>query len=570
MNEANISELNQSKKWFLGLYFDDNYFAAALLDRQANQQYPIFWQKSDQSPTYLLPTVAYCDANSQFILGIDAVKQAKNNQGIYLEKFQAYLNLTIPYYEPEKRQWQPHLQGDLDFSVTLYWIRQAVKAFCLTLTPINATIKGDLTIGTTDLSSTELAAALSQLEAVIVNLPTGWNESYRFNLREAILGAKLVQKPDQIFFVEEAIASFLGYLSSLSQTQLQPETTLLINLGALTTELALINWQDPCQNFHQDHFQIKSWAYGINHLPQDILSQLIYPQWSPYLDYNLSKLELDSLKPGIAQTAKRNALNLHLQSSPLGRSLTQAANLVELVLQKKTAFTSNLGKWQWGVKRQHFQDRVIAPIVSQFNQQINQLLSQTNLSDYDIAQVVFTGNYDPTLIPVFSELLNRKLANINLIKLASLEDTKRIVLGLSLVPLFPQVINSFNHQYSDYFLLLELLKTIDKTTFTLTELCQSLEKRGLNTRLCGDQIRQLLTGKLPLGLLPSLNDFRVFTQASQNNPDYQILNTDLWITKQQDQSYQINQKQLKILGKYFKLILASSQQKMKDPLIFFN
>ncbi|HAA33548.1 MAG TPA: hypothetical protein DCE56_44750, partial [Cyanobacteria bacterium UBA8553] len=57
-----------------------------------------------------------------------------------------------------------------------------------------------------------LQGALQQLEGVVLGYPADWGDTYHFNLREAVLEAKLVRHPEQIFFLEDAIAAILAGL----------------------------------------------------------------------------------------------------------------------------------------------------------------------------------------------------------------------------------------------------------------------------------------------------------------------------------------------------------------------
>ena len=55
---------------------------------------------------------------------------------------------------------------------------------------------------------------LKTLTGVIVGYPSGWNAAYRFNIREAVLGARLVNRADQVAMVGDAIATLLSRLPS--------------------------------------------------------------------------------------------------------------------------------------------------------------------------------------------------------------------------------------------------------------------------------------------------------------------------------------------------------------------
>ena len=67
-----------------------------------------------------------------------------------------------------------------------------------------------------------LDAALEDLQGVILGTPAYWSDAYRFNLREAVLGAGLVGDSSQIFVVEDAIATLLSAVTSVTNLNLTP------------------------------------------------------------------------------------------------------------------------------------------------------------------------------------------------------------------------------------------------------------------------------------------------------------------------------------------------------------
>jgi hypothetical protein len=67
-------------------------------------------------------------------------------------------------------------------------------------------------VGAVGLKSETLVSALGQLEGVILGCPAVWGDSYRLNLREAVLESKLVRHPEKIFILEDAIAAILAGL----------------------------------------------------------------------------------------------------------------------------------------------------------------------------------------------------------------------------------------------------------------------------------------------------------------------------------------------------------------------
>ena len=81
------------------------------------------------------------------------------------------------------------------------------------LDPVDAPAPGEATsCGTVGLEETALQAAMNRLKGIIVGYPTNWPDTYSLNIREAVLAVGLVTDPNQIFFIEDAIATVLSGL----------------------------------------------------------------------------------------------------------------------------------------------------------------------------------------------------------------------------------------------------------------------------------------------------------------------------------------------------------------------
>ncbi|HAT15639.1 MAG TPA: hypothetical protein DCS91_20515, partial [Microcoleaceae bacterium UBA11344] len=150
-----------------------------------------------------------------------------------------------------------------------------------------------------------LDAALEDLQGVILGTPANWSDAYRFNLREAVLGAGLVGDSSQIFVVEDAIATLLSAVTSVTNLNLTPGRsgesiaddrvvrlrsptstvvldeqsliggTLILNAGAATVELALVDLPENMQDLTYADFTCQSFAYAGNAFDQDIICQLL-------------------------------------------------------------------------------------------------------------------------------------------------------------------------------------------------------------------------------------------------------------------------------------------------------
>src|ERR671932_2420781 len=215
--------------WYLGIDFGTTGVSAVVLNYSTGQRYPIYWShelstKRDELPTgtsqftphssdepiFRLPTLAYFgpapsqlsveQAIAPIVVGSLASTSANNRPGVFIENFKPYLNIGIPYYCPKRHQWEPTLQLPGKQLVSLYWVRQSLQALLATLTPNSTRPNAGMKVGAKGLEIETLTRALQQLKGVILGSPAAWGDTYRFNLREAVLEAKLVSSPEQIFF----------------------------------------------------------------------------------------------------------------------------------------------------------------------------------------------------------------------------------------------------------------------------------------------------------------------------------------------------------------------------------
>ncbi len=630
--------------WYLGLDFGTTGISAVLLNYSTGQRYPIYWSnnlgitdeelrvvpsqfttRSSGEKLFRLPAVIYSGSaasregeaihrvssveqgEAPIVIGSLASTLANKQPGLFLQNFKPYLNLGIPYYCPKHHGWEPTLQLSSQQLVSLYWVRRALQALLATLSPQTASLDSMITVGAVDLESETLESALRHLEGVILGYPATWGDTYHFNLREAVLEAKLVRYPEQIFFLEDAIASILAGLPSsnanapksgsipegqqernfspiLEQTN-QPLTpsplshwrggTLVINVGANTTELALVDLPDDLEDLTNRDFNLYSLPYAGNAIDLDIFCQLLYPQMSLAQQQKLS-LDTHNLElplPGQPDPQKRDRLTSLLQSSPLGRALLKATGYLKLILQHKDEFTLKLGTDQWVVLHSDLEARVILPFIQQLNQKLNTLLIETGISEQGIYQVLCIGGTG--VFATLQKWIQQKLPLATLIQDSDSPTGNWVAAGLATLPLYPQVLNRSQQQYSDYFLLLELLRAFPKDAddpanppYSLEEIMQHLERRGLNTSTCYERLVRLLEGQLPSGLVPSIEDDSWLSQASKQNLHYSMLTaTPQLFSKEGNQLYRPNCRQHERLRQYLDILLSRTHQKFEEPLI---
>lgn len=629
-------EKNTNKAlWYLGIDFGTTTISAVLINRSTGEQYQIYWWNNldkvnpefasqiSGEAMFRLPTATYSGPGASkifvetpvasVVVGSLASLLAKE-PGIYLQNFKPYLKIGIPYYSQEHHEWEPTLQLPGQQSVSLYWVRWALQAILTTLTPDNTQQNIPLKIGAVGLESETLATALGQLEGVVLSCPKSWGDTYQINLREAVIEAKLVQDIGQIFFLEDAIATILAALfnqnrvthsealvssnqqsiqvSSTHSSLLTPQNstpwcgcTLAINCGATTTEMALVDVPNNLEYLTNTSFKLRSWAYGGNAIEQDIFWELLYPQLSEEQLKELSlNPDLEIPLPNQPEQKKRDGATSELPSSPFGQALLKACGYLKLILQRKAEFTLELGTNRWLVKRHDFESRVIVPFVDQINRELNALLVEGKVLGTEITRVICLGG--SSNLPTMKKWLERKLPNATLIQEADLPNG--IASGLASLALYPQVLNQEQQQYSDYFILLEILRAFSDTggnsssrAYSIKEIMGLLERRGLNTAACCDRILSLIEGKLPSGLVPSIDYSNWLSEASCKNPHYaQVAAAGLFsvcdlsedgdlsetsVTVEGEAFYRLNLEQHEYLLQYLDILLSNTHHAFEEP-----
>ena len=639
--------------WYLGIDLGTTGISAVLLNSTTGQRYPIYWsyeiaRQADELPTvtspftlcssdapiFRLPALTYSEpaanplsvepSSTPIVVGSLASTLAHNQPGVLLEKFKPYLNLGVPYYCPKRHEWEPTLQLPNQQLVSLYEVRQSLQALLATLTPKSRQPHSLVQVGAKGLESETLTVALQQLQGVIMGSPATWGDTYRLNLREAVLAAKLVRYPEQIFFVEDAIASVLAGLPRSgrgadgenlstqthdheqsfspgfpSTTLSSPDRltqapvasspapwrggTLVLNIGATTTELTLVNLPDDLQDLIYNDFSLRSLPYAGDAIEQDILCQLLYPQLSAEQQQRLSlHEELESLQPGQPDPHRRDRLAWLLQSSPLGQALLKAAGCLKLILQHQEKFTLDLSQQQCTLTRLDLEDRVLQPFIQLLNQQLNALLITTGISEHGINQILLLGGTAHLI--ALTQWLQKRLPNATLIQDIDLPPESWVAAGLASLPLYPQVLNRTRQQYSDYFLLLELLRAFAQTTgeaatraYSLEEIMQQLERRGVNIGACYERLVCLVEGQLPEGLVPALEDVSLLSPISKQNSIYGKVAASTGLFFREDDGsknmgkgnriYRLNLNQQSFLRDYMEIILSGIYQKFEEPLI---
>jgi len=606
-------------EWFLGLDIGTTGLSAVLLNRSDGQVYPLYWIDSTLADSvaekiFRLPAVVSIGADAEdasmpwqvrshgmAALAITWTDDATSPYRL-LTAMKPLLQRGIPYQVSETQEWHPQLPWPEADPLPLQAVQLGLQSLLQTLIPApDAT----LLLGATDLEQPSLHQAMTQLQGVIVNYPAAWSDTYSFNLREAILAAGLVWQPDVIYFVEDAIAAVLSGLpdpdrpaspqvQSLKQQSLYGGQwqggTVVISAGASLSEIAVVNLPHDAEALSREDFILQRLDYGGNALDLDIICQLLHPReqrqpietpaapdtddsgwgWqaalpelthTPWSSLGLSELPLP--RPGDPDLEVRSQLQQRLESSLLGQSVLEAARHLKLILQHQAQFNLVLGNQRWQVRRKALESQILLPYQRRLNQILNQLLSQAGLNDQTINQVICTGG--TASLKLLSDWLRQKFPNATII-----QDTypsnrppscSRIAYGLVNLARYPQLLEKTRHQYSDYFLLLELLRTFPDQPMPLAGIFHLLEQRGINVQACQDHLFALLDGHLPPGLLPP---------PEWSNPQsgrLQALRSIPLFSRGSGQIYVPNSAQCQRLWDYLQQVLAHKRQLLQEPLV---
>ncbi len=571
MDEENLGRSHASEPkgatrspWYLGVDIGSTALAASLFNAETGQHCAIAWIEKTvegQSSLAALPSG--------------------------LHSFKPYLNIAVPYLSTTTQQWEPLIarvpSGVLritsltwnespDLHSPLIQIQRTLTTLLTTLQSADSNLSGTAE----GLDDQVFQSALQQLAGVVVNQPVGASDAYRFNIREVVLAAGLVSQPENIFFVEEVVAALLAELHQPSPTTavgaivLQtsiPLTggVLVVSAGATTTELALAQAPQAGANLTRAEVQQRRLPYGGNAIDQDIICQLIYPITSNRDDLSLGNLDLPL--PGEPDLEARYALQQHLEGSLHGQKRLNAVRKIKpgLCQPDVEAIADNS---KTALKYGDFYSWVLSPYLQQLNRELNLLLSQSGVTADQIQRVVCTGGTGS--IPAIAQWLQQKFSQAQVVQdvynLEAGSRRDRVARGLAVLPRFPQILDSIQHQYSDYFLLQELLKLPIQANEALSasQILQRLEQQGVNIAVCKSTLVSFLDGQLPTGLVPSKATALLIT--SSQTADYQAL-TAAPLFSRQDHHYRLNLQQRDRLWHHLQTILAQTHQTLEAPLL---
>ena len=607
--------------WYLGIDIGTTGISAALLNRSQLVVYPIYWSAESQvesstfQQSFRLPAEVYLPGSHQGKSG-----ESEFSSHLYSAQLKPYLQIAVPYQQ-ERQKWEPMLQLNEFSAGPLIWVVRSLSKLLSTLRSSQTSTTPALIANAVGMNIPTFSKVIKNIAGVICTCPSSWTEQYRFNVREAIVTSELVAHPQQIFFVEEAIASLLPELNSANGQSIQISenqglrplktsdypllgNTLAINIGATQVEMTLVDIPANLEKLTHKDFMLHNFAYSGKGIEQDIICQLLLPpksrqprqpgqshpepantnpwHWQPSIpgldQMQFSNLGLEALslpKVGEPDTEARIRLQQRLESSLLGQALLDAALALKLILQHQETFTLEFADQRWVLQRRDLESQVFVPFVRRLNRELNKLLVTRGIPTEAINQAVLSGGV--ASVGTINRWLRQKLPNAKIIQDLYLGENgapncSRVALGLTMLPLHPQVLDIPKQQYTDYFLFSELLKLLPNRSLSFGEVLQLFESRGVNTRICQQRLLAFLEGELPLGLIPAVSDHLWLTHNSQENPDYKAINSlkaginsPPLFEKQGNLSYRPNLQQVQLLLRYLDAIKSSTVQSLEEP-----
>lgn len=416
----------------------------------------------------------------------------------HTNRIKQFLDLGIPYRSSE--EWQPKLKWTEKFSLKSV-LDMAQDLF----SQIKTFTHPDL----------DMAMAWQNLATVVLAKPHTWSDAYGLNLREAVLNSGLAQRPEQIIVIDQAIA----HLAPL------PWHSLLIDGGALHTTMVV---KLP------ERSAVMEVAYGGLAMDQDIVLNLLYPSTKDKLPTN------KSIKPGQPEPTHRLSLQRYLSSTAIGLEALAVAEQIKL---------GSPTRWHLGGKDIFFDaEQLSEKIFQPYFHTLETTLAHINPSQIHYIQLA--GKL--TELPSLQSFLATKFPHAQISLAPSLAN--QLASAFS----YANQIDINRHQYSDYFLLQEICALNLSEPFTLDQLRQKLQIRGVNTKACGDRLQQILVGQVnPIRLSPFVQD------SFLNN----LLNPEPHLFVPVAEEYYVSPK-LSLVANYLKMLESSMSQSLSEPLLF--
>ncbi|PZO19619.1 MAG: hypothetical protein DCF25_08235 [Leptolyngbya foveolarum] len=588
--------VSETGQWFLGVDIGTTGLSAVLINQVGEQVYPLCWSAAgDESNRFRLPAIAQMigrDRNQPGFgeqIGEVGVAALQSDDNRLLRHIKPLLKVGIPH----GGSGEPWVQWSDLVALPLQEIQSALSELLKSLSAHRASCHA---VGMPD---DVLRRVLASLTGVVVGYPANWPDTYSFNIREAILAAGLVARGEQVFFIEETIAVLL---SALPDPNMDPADidgqqpwlyncqwsggTVVLSAGATLSEAAIANLPEDLEQLRYSDFATRSFGYAGDSLDQDIICQLLHvPTYrsdssdsgsasegsESSADEGWRRLGLNDLslpQPGEADRSKRYRLRQRLNASELGRQAIVIAQKLKVDLQEYAQAEVSLGDRTWIIKRKDLETKVFLPYIQRVNRQINALLNQVEMSPEAVNQVICTGG--SASLSAIARWLGQKFPNATMIIQDPYSDEysnscSRVAYGLANLCHYPNVLDGDRHRYSDYFLLLELLRILPNQPLPAGGILHLLEQRGIDTQACQMHILALIEGHLPPGLVPIDSDRPLISAQSPDIPTYKLISELPLFRKQGGQIYIADAEQGERLRQHLENVLAGKLQTLNEP-----
>ncbi|MFP4220938.1 MAG: hypothetical protein ACLFSH_10200, partial [Phormidium sp.] len=605
-------ENSHNRDWYLGIDWSDRGLSASLSCAYTGTEYWLGWQlEGERQPLFDLPAIARQQPAS---VKADLLENASLettvlptwrvgletrslNDGIIFDEFEQVLGIMIPW-RSRRGGLEPILGRSLDYDLPLVSSRDILTRLFKQLKTAQLYHPGEQEQAT-DLPP--FAQLIPKLGGVIIREGLSSNDAFRFNVREAALQAGLVPRPDRIGFCAAPLAVLLSALDassmeleSDSNSHSEPEisspptqspspswgvdpqergSTLVMVVGARAISLAPFQLNSESANQLRVPLGQREIAYGHRDLADDLLIQLMltpHPDWC----HELGVMELQQFpRCGAADRPRRIALQQWLDADEERQAARELARQVLAALQLGDRTDFELaGHWR-RIHRHQLDETVLVPFFEQLNQDFNQFLSELGLSSQGISRVLLSGDSANGLLDI-APWLNHKLPNAVIVTQsppsalsAVTARNTPIATGLAQFLHYPLHGCDGGQQYSDFFLLQELLETVPDQPLSRQEAIARLELRGIHVGGIESRIVALLHNQLPPGLIPTPPDEEWLTPESRQVPFYEKLTaTPLFQFFPESKTYQIHRPLARQLLQYLHRLTAETRQSFREPL----
>lgn len=479
---------------------------------------------------------------------------AQKMPGLLLSAFVPCLQWAIPHTAFELRQSQPQIATAEGQSLALRWLQEGLEDLFKGL--VHPEQLGVEVVGWPPDQWQEI---LGDLRGIVVNDLGEMSPVYRWNLREALLGARLVRSPDQVYFLSGAIATALAL-----DTTPHPGLLLVIRGDEQHTEMVAFPLETPWADLRRHDLPHLCTAYGLDALVQDLLQEEFLPRWRSAFSDTDGHFLAGLPSTGSTDRPARARASWWLQTHDLGRWLQDIGTATLTLWQRDQPCL-----WHWQGEPQSLTATVAQntwgkTVQEQWDRQLNELMYRQGHTTQWITEVAICGSLGMQGRFLLEPWLREKMPQAALQWYG--EDPLALGLGRSVA--YPELFDLCGHQYHPYFLLQELWTVTEAEPLLWDVIMARLQKRGLNIHLCSALVQNILDQGWPPGFAPTPEAIACLCPITQNNPDYGRLVNQPPFLSQEKKYYWRNPQVVPWLGDFFKALWQGQYQHLGEPLAF--